>query len=70
MLDDAKHVSFDAFLTKKKMNCKNHPFDASCINCIPPSAFSYKMNLDCKNHAPFPKALCNACMPQAANLKR
>ena len=27
---------------------------------------NYKMNLECKKHLPFPKAMCNMCMPSAA----
>lgn len=28
------------------------------------------MNLTCKNHLPFPKAMCNKCMPPACVVKR
>eukprot|EP01017_Pseudomicrothorax_dubius_P033291 TRINITY_DN4451_c0_g1_i3.p1 TRINITY_DN4451_c0_g1~~TRINITY_DN4451_c0_g1_i3.p1 ORF type:complete len:336 (-),score=77.01 TRINITY_DN4451_c0_g1_i3:127-1134(-) len=31
---------------------------------------SYKMNLNCKNHAPFPAAMCNKCMPPSVIVKR
>ena len=31
---------------------------------------SYRMNLTCKNHVAWPKAMCNKCIPQSANIKR
>ena len=33
-MQNAKHIAFDAHLRKVRANCKNHPPEAKCTNCI------------------------------------
>ena len=33
-------------------------------------SYSYKINRNCKNHEPYPKAMCSACIPPSIHMKR
>lgn len=66
-----KHVSFHRFLKDLALKCVGkHPIDKKCHLCIPPSQPSFKINLNCKEHKPYPEGICNKCMPPNINLKR
>lgn len=70
-ISNIKHLSFDQYLENAKVKCRGqHQPDAKCNNCLAPTAISYKVKRDCKNHAPWPLAMCNACLPPSVVLKR
>jgi nuclear protein localization protein 4 homolog len=63
-ITDAAHISFDNWLAERKLKCKGvHPSDVKCNNCLPPSQMRYEVDLTCKKHEPYPKAMCNKCIP-------
>lgn len=65
------HVSFDHWLAEKKLKCKGvHAADVKCNNCLPPTEQRYKVDATCKNHEPYPKAMCNKCLPPAVTIAR
>lgn len=70
-VQNTKHISFDTYLSELKLKCKGvHPPTARCNYCTPLTEISYKVKTDCKNHAPFPQAMCNKCLPPSILLKR
>jgi nuclear protein localization family protein 4 len=70
-ISNVAHVSFDHFLAEKKLKCKGvHPTDVKCNNCLPPMAMRYIVDRTCKSHEPYPKAMCNKCMPPSITIKR
>jgi len=54
-----KHESFEHYLHEMVAKTK-----------LTPENISYKMKKTCPYHPPYPKSMCNKCMPQAANIKR
>lgn len=71
IIEDVKHLNFDEYLNKRKAKCKGtHGDTGKCNNCTPPLDICYKMNLNCRNHEPYPKGLCVKCMPPAVVLSR
>lgn len=70
-ISDAKHKSFDRYLSENKEKCKGiHDESSKCNNCLPPQELVFKMNPNCSYHAPYPEGMCNKCMPPNAQLKR
>jgi nuclear protein localization family protein 4 len=47
-----------------------HSADVKCNNCLPPSQVRYNVDLTCKQHEPYPKAMCNKCVPPNVVIKR
>lgn len=71
IIEDAKHINFDEYLNKRKAKCKGtHGDTGKCNNCTPPLDIVYKMDVNCRNHEPYPKGLCVKCMPPAVVLSR
>ena len=59
-----KHESFEHYLSDIKAKCKGkHQPDQKCQNCLPDQSFSYKMDLTCRNHRPYPEGSCTKCRP-------
>lgn len=70
-ISDTAHISFDQFIQDKKLKCKGvHPAEVKCGNCLPPSEIRYEVDRTCKNHDPYPKAMCNKCIPSSVVIKR
>ena len=69
LIQNTKHISFDAYLNKSKQNCK-HPVEAKCNNCMPPSELNFKRSLTCPNHIAFKQSMCAKCMPDTCIVKR
>lgn len=70
-ISSAKHKSFDQFWHDKILKCKNtHPPAEKCPHCTPLENVSYKVKKDCKNHKPFPTAMCAKCLPPSISLTR
>lgn len=64
-----KHQSFEHFMSTRRSKCQ-HPLSSKCPNCMPPNEVSYKTNLQCTKHPPWPASICNSCMPPTAVLAR
>ncbi len=70
-IETAKHKSFEQYLKEKAEKCKGiHDTSSKCVNCMPPNEIVYKLKVGCPNHPPYPKGLCNKCVPPNANLNR
>ena len=71
-----KHQSFDFFLKNefghiiapKIKSGSEVPLESRAF--LKEFSYSYKMNRDCKNHEPYPKAMCSACIPPSIHMKR
>lgn len=64
-----KHLAFDDFLDRNYAKCKNHAVGQKCSNCLIDLSYNYTPRF-CKNHEPYPKGMCSACMPPAISVKR
>ena len=70
-ISDAAHMSFDHFLEEMKLKNKGfYSSDGKCNLWVPPSQVRYEVDKTCKNHEPYPKAMCNKCLPPNVVVKR
>lgn len=73
---EIKHVSFDSFLKTnfgqiikpKEKSGSEIPIQSRAF--LKEFSYSYKVNRNCKNHAPYPAAMCSACIPPSIQMKR
>ena len=73
---EIKHKSFDCFLkvnfghiiNPKEKSGSDVPIESRAF--LKEFSYSYKVNRNCKNHDPYPKAMCSACIPPSINMKR
>lgn len=71
-----KHVSFDFFLMNNFGHIIKPKEKSGAVIPLQDRAFlkefsySYKLNLNCQNHEPYPKAMCSACIPPSILMKR
>jgi nuclear protein localization family protein 4 len=73
---DIKHQSFDDFLDTnfghiirpKERSGSEVPIESRAF--LKEFSYSYKINRDCKNHDPYPLAMCSACIPPSIHMKR
>ena len=73
---DIKHQSFDQFLEMnfghiirpKEKSGSEIPIQSRAF--LKNFSYSYKVNRDCKNHEPYPLAMCSACIPPSIHMKR
>jgi len=73
---EIKHTSFDCFLktnfghiiNPKQKSGSEVPLESRAF--LKEFSYSYKVNRDCKNHEPYPKAMCSACIPPSIHMKR
>ena len=73
---EIKHTSFDCFLktnfghiiNPKQKSGSDVPLESRAF--LKEFSYSYKVNRDCKNHEPYPKAMCSACIPPSIHMKR
>lgn len=70
-ISDTAHISFDQYLADRKLKCKGvHPSEVKCGNCLAPAEIRYEVDKSCKYHEPYPKAMCNKCIPPSVAIKR
>lgn len=73
---EIKHKSFDCFLKEnfghiiapKQKSGSDVPLESRAF--LKEFSYSYKVNRDCKNHDPYPLAMCSACIPPSIHMKR
>ena len=63
------HIAFDEYLLSKRANC-HHPTESECSNCQPPKNQRLTLLPSCDQHEPYPRGLCNRCVPENITLKR
>lgn len=66
-----KHQSFDNWIAQKRQKCKDkHLPTQKCQDCAGEKDVSYKVKYDCKNHLPYPRGMCQKCLPPTVILNR
>ena len=73
---ELKHVSFDSYLQNnfsqfikpKEKSGSEIPIQSRAF--LKEFSYSYKLNRNCKNHAPYPQAMCSSCIPPSIHMKR
>lgn len=71
-----KHQAFDQFLKEnfghiinpKQKSGSDIPLQSRSF--LKEFSYSYVVNRNCKNHEPYPKAMCSACLPPSIHMKR
>lgn len=67
---EGKHISFDHFLKQNNAHQATSERQGKLTSVDLPYETSYTMKTGCTSHEPYPKGMCNKCMPPSIIAKR
>lgn len=62
-----QYTEFKEYLKRLEEDCTHKK---PCVRCVPSQALYYFINKSCRNHIPYPQAMCNACLPPTVSIRK